>query len=111
MPRLVEAAVCHGRGIEHPAPGRRRRRMHQMTTEVRVGKAGPEPEWAPPRSSELLTQGGVTEAICLPGKYREKPQSPVQVAAGPGEAGPAQPCVCGPAKPSPALAWGGLGRA
>ena len=83
----------------------------------RVGR--PPAGGTPPRSPELLTQEGVTEAAVPPGKHEgeaHRSQSCVQVAATAGlnlgfglrwcQGNPAVPL-----QTRPALAWGGLGRA
>lgn len=118
MPRLVAAGVCTGEKLT-PCPREEEEEEDaaQMTIKARVGRAGPKPErhlLGAHHSS--LTQGRVTEAMCLPGKCRRAgQQEPKLCACGSNRfslgrrarcAGPTQPCVC-----RPTLAWGGLGRA
>lgn len=72
MPRLVAAGVCTGEKLT-PCPREEEEDSAPMTIKARVGRAGTEPErhlLGAPRIP--LTQGGVIEAVCLPGKYRRE---------------------------------------
>lgn len=72
MPRLVAADVCTREKLT-PCPREEEEDTAQMTIKARVGRAGPEPEQHLLGAQRIpLTQGGVTEAVCLPGKYRRE---------------------------------------
>lgn len=73
MPRLVAAGVCTGEKLTPCPREEEEEETTQMTIKARVGRAGPEPERHLLGAHGIsLTQGGVTEAVCLPGKYRRE---------------------------------------